>query len=400
MYVRETARTYPENKTSSNVRALEEVKMDMAWQKQTIRNLREAIEDYDSGWADDIEDNPRKRARMEQRLEAAKENYTKLKSEYESHPGYYADKYKDTSGFEKALTGILGSTIATVPVVAETTVAALKEAEKKGGAKDYTAALQAEEIAKNKMNDYANSYFGFYDMIDQDELDRLTQEYQKARDYRKRLETNYEQPVDMDSWGMDLMRESAWLKNGATENLDGFGKTVADFGIDLGQGIALSPLLLAGSGAYTAGVAANAAAEDMFKQTVEGKAPHEALVSGALTAGAEAAKWKIAKEMPKVSILNLKPDEKVTAKAVIREIKANGKGLMKNLVKRAGLEATEETSKYLLDFLVDKVARDPNAEISLSELASYAAKNKISDLSEKGAEKIFDLVEIAWNELD
>ena len=96
MYVRETARTYPANKTSSNVRALEDVKKDMAWQKQTVQNLRESIEDYDNGWADDFEDNPRKRARMEQQLEAAKESYAKLKTEYESHPGYYADKYKDT----------------------------------------------------------------------------------------------------------------------------------------------------------------------------------------------------------------------------------------------------------------------------------------------------------------
>ncbi len=376
------------------------MKKDMEREKQNIYGLRDAIEDYDSGWADEFDDTPGKRASLEQQLKTAEDSYAQFEKELENHPDYYADKYKDAGGFEKALTGILGSTIATVPVVVETTSAALKEAEKKGAAEDYTSALQAEKIAWNKMNDYASSYFGFYDMIDQDELNRLTQEYQQASDYRKSLEGKYEQPVDMDSWGMNLMEESAWLKNSATENLDGGWKTAADIAIDVGQGVALSPLLLAGSGAYTAGVAANAAAEDMFEQTAAGRTASDALVSGALTAGAEAANWKIAKEMPKVPILNLKPDEKVTAKAVIREIKTNGKGFVKNLMKRAGLEATEETSNYLLDFLVDKVARDPNAEISLNELASYAAKNKISDLSEKGAEKIFDLVEIAWNELD
>ena len=107
---------------------------------------------------------------MEQQLEAAKESYAKLETEYESHPGYYADKYKDAGWGEKVTTGILGSTIATVPVVAETTSAALKEAEIKLSAEDYTSALRAEEIAKNKMNDYASSYFGSFDMIDQDEL--------------------------------------------------------------------------------------------------------------------------------------------------------------------------------------------------------------------------------------
>ena len=51
----------------------------------------------------------------------------------------------------------------------------------------------------------------------------------------------------------------AWLKNSATENLDGILKTGADIAIDLGQGVALSPLLLGGAKTYIAGVAANAA---------------------------------------------------------------------------------------------------------------------------------------------
>ena len=299
MIVRDTARTYPANKTSASVRALADVKKDMVRQKQAIKNIQEEIEDYDNGWSDDFEDNPRKRARMEQQLETAKESYAKLKTEYESHPGYYADKYKDASGFEKALTGILGSTIATVPVVVETTDAALKEAEKKGTAEDYTAALQAEEIAKNKMNDYASSYFGFFDMIDQDELDRLSQEYQKASDYRKSLEGKYEQPVDMDSWGMNLMEESAWLKNSATENLDGIWKAGADAIIDEAQSAALLPLLLGGPKAYLAGVATNAAAEKMYAQTVKEKPAGEALLGGMASAGMEVASDKLSDSLKK-----------------------------------------------------------------------------------------------------
>lgn len=232
-------------------------------------------------------------------MEAAKESYTKLKTEYESHPGYYADKYKDASGFEKALTGILGSTIATVPVVAETTAAALKEAEKKGSAEDYTAALRAEEIAKNKMNDYASSYFGFYDMIDQNELDRLTQEYQKVSDYRKSLEAKYEEPVNMDSWGMKLMEESAWLKNSANENLNGIWKIGADALVDEAQSAALLPLLLAGPKAYVAGVATNAAAEKMYSQTAKEKPAGEALLGGMASAGWEVASDKLSDSLKK-----------------------------------------------------------------------------------------------------
>lgn len=293
MRVRDTARAYPANKTSSNVRALEDVKNDMAWQKQTIQNLRERIQDYDSGWADDFDDNPRKKARMEQQLETAKENYAKLKTEYESHPDYYADKYKDVGGFEKAVTGILGSTIATVPVVVETTAAALKEAKAKGSAEDYTSALQAEKIAWNKMNDYAASYFGSFDTIDEDELDRLKQEHDRAVNYRKSIEAQYEQPVDMDSWGMSLMEESTWLKDSATENLEGIWKAGADAMVNEAQSTALLPLLLAGPKAYIAGLATNAAAEKMHSQTAKEKPAGEALLSGMASAGLEVAGEKL-----------------------------------------------------------------------------------------------------------
>ena len=175
----------------------------------------------------------------------------------------------------------------------------MKEAEVKGSAEDYTAALRAEEIAKNKMNDYASSYFGFYDMIDQDELDRLSLEYQQASDYRKSLENKHEQPVDMDSWGMKLMEESAWLKNSATENLDGIWKAGADAIIDEAQSAALLPLLLGGPKAYLAGVATNAAAEKMYSQTVKEKPAGEALLGGMASAGMEVASDKLSDSLKK-----------------------------------------------------------------------------------------------------
>ena len=147
MIVRDTARTYPTKKTSSNARPLEDVKSDMEREKQTIDSIRNAIEDHDTGWADDVDDTPVKRASLEQQLKSAEDRYAQFETELENHPDYYADKYADKSGLEKAVTGIVGSTIATVPVIVETTGAALKEAEKKGTAADYTAALRAEKIA-------------------------------------------------------------------------------------------------------------------------------------------------------------------------------------------------------------------------------------------------------------
>ena len=272
------------------------------------------------------------------------------------------------------------------------------------------------------MNDYAADYFGSFDMIDQNELDRLCQEYQQASEYRKSLEPKYEEPVtvqpfaeralhdcesDMDSWGMNLMRESAWLKNSATENLDGFGKTIADVAIDVGQGVALSPLLLAGSGAYTAGVAANAAAEDMYAQTAAGKAPHEALLSGALTAGVEVAGAKI-------SDINNKAWQDATekiatgAKWIIKEkrpltemaeIIKNNPTLKKNLEVGIRHEAEREAALYLIDYLADELWREPENELNLGDAAQSAAENISSRFLEKREDKIAKEIKRLWNTL-
>lgn len=104
MYVRETVRTYPENKTSSNVRALEDVKNEMKMWKNAVDVWNERIEEYESGWDDDSGDSA-KRDRLTQGLQKAKDNYAKLKTEYESHPGYYADKYKDAGGVKRRRPG-------------------------------------------------------------------------------------------------------------------------------------------------------------------------------------------------------------------------------------------------------------------------------------------------------
>ena len=300
-----------------------------------------------------------------------------------------------------------GSTIATVPVVVETTGAALKEAEKKGSATDYTSALQAEEIARNKMNDYVSSYFGFYDMINPDELSRLEREYQAASDYRKSLETKYEQPVSTDSWGMNLMKESAWLKNSATENLSGGWKTAADVAIDVGQGVALSPLLLAGGGAYTAGVAANAAAEDMYKKTAEGKAASEAFGSGVLTAGVEVASDKISGIKNK-ALQDAAEDIAAGAKWIIREkrqptemaeILKKNSTLQKNL--RAGIrrEAKREAALQSIDYLADELWRAPEDELDWGDPAQSVAENISSRVIEKREKKAAEAAKWFWNTL-
>lgn len=223
----------------------------------------------------------------------------------------------------------------------------------------------------------------------------MSREYQQASDYRKSLEKQYEQPVDMDSRGMALMEEAAWLKNSATENLRGFGKALVDAAIDVGQGVALSPLLMAGPGAYVAGTAANAAAEDMYEQTARGKKASDALVSGALTAGAEVVSDKIS------DIKNPNPEVKV--KELLKAIKFRDSELFGKIAKKLGenakFEFTRESVRYLMEYLAGELKRDPEAEFSIEKFVQSAVTNKTSDYLGKKSENLFDALESAWKTL-
>lgn len=392
MLVRDTARSYETTKTTSGARTLDVVKRDLDRCERSIKVLEEGIEDHKTGWADDTEGLDR----LERKLESAQSDRTRLEKELRSHPDYYADKYQNYSRLDKAATGILGSTLATVPVIAETAAAANKEVVTRMEAEDYTAALQAEKTAWNKLNDYAASYIGSFDMIDQSELDRLNRNYQQASADRKRIGAQYEQPVDMDSWGMRKMAESSWLKNSATEGMSGAGKTIAETAVNVGQGVSLLPLMAAGAGAYTAGVAANAAAEDMYEQTAKGKSANAALGSGALTAGAEVIGSKFG---------DIKgADTKITVKAVYNALRSRDIASIQNfgrkLFEKTGFEFTREGALYLMDYLADKAIQNPNEEFTLTAFSQSAISHKISGFAEKSTDSLLKELNKAWKRLD
>jgi len=137
----------------------------------------------------------------------------------------------------------------------------------------------------------------------------------------------------------------------------------------------------------------------MYGQTTKGKAPHEAFVSGALTAGAEVAKNEISKIKSGEKILNAKPGEKIKVKDVWKAIKTDGRGFVEKVRKKGTAEGTKETAQYLMDFLLDKMVREPDVEFDWQEFGEYVASNRGTTYAEKRAEKFFDLIEAAWNEL-
>ena len=141
-----------------------------------------------------------------------------------------------------------------------------------------------------------------------------------------------------------------------------FGRYVADAAA---SGVQMAPAILA---SFIAGPAAGAAL--MGVQAAGGKAgelaargvsAQEALARGAVSGVIEGVTNKI----PIGSLLNM-----------VRT--AGGSKFLANVARQAGIEATEESASYVLNYAADVAARDPAASFSLADLAENAAVGAIS----------------------
>lgn len=322
MYVRETVRTYPENKTSSNVRALEDVKNEMKMWKKAVDVWNERIEEYESGWDDDSGDSA-KRDRLTQGLQKAKDNYAKLKTEYESHPGYYADKYKDAGGVAKATTGILGSAIATVPVIWNISK------------NELDAHRRYHEDHPTQVNYFDIDPASFGAVESKQQYFDVDPEKAKPEPMMPGLD-NYRKPVDRDSWGMKLMEEALWLEEDAEKTILGsFANNDAEV---LGN---LGPLKFVNGAVKTA--------EEMYRQVAQGETTGEAMRIGALTAAGQ--------------IL----ENVIPVKQIVKSIDSGEFGIITDILHAIGVPVGEGTLSCTADFLLDKI-KSGESEFTFGEL--------------------------------
>lgn len=71
--------------------------------------------------------------------------------------------------------------------------------------------------------------------------------------------------------------------------------------------------------------------------------------------------------------------ERIPIKGLLKIVKGNGgANFLVNIAKQAGTEATEESASTVLNHLADLAAKDPNASLTLGELAEAAAVGAIS----------------------
>lgn len=168
--------------------------------------------------------------------------------------------------------------------------------------------------------------------------------------------------VSMDSTGMKLMTGAIETREKALEGMTGAPRWLAEQGISIGQNLAMLPTAAINPALPLAGMGAIAAGDKMYELNAQGKAPEEALGRGLLAGGIEAA------------------TEKIPLDTLMDVVKTGGRSALKNLLKQAGVEAGEESLSYVMNYIADKAARDPNASFSMAELANSAAGGAFSGL--------------------
>ena len=175
----------------------------------------------------------------------------------------------------------------------------------------------------------------------------------------KRLSAPYQRQMDMDSLAANLMDRSAEKAQLATKGLGPAGEWVGKNLVNVSQN---APALLAsavpGIGPFLGGaiMGMNAAGSKAYELQKEGVDAGDAFWRGTVSGGIEAATerysvegfWKIAQG-------------------------TGAKTAAKNILRQMGVEASEESASYVLNYLADKAADDPNATFSLAELADSAA---------------------------
>lgn len=169
----------------------------------------------------------------------------------------------------------------------------------------------------------------------------------------------YRRQMDMGSAAAKLMQRSAEKTQAAVEGLGKTGQWIGENLISVGQNLpamAAAAIPVVGPAVSGGIMAAGAGGGKAYELQQQGADAGDAFWRGAVSGGIELATEKFSID----NFLEI-------AKGV------GAKNAVKNILRQAGVEASEESASYILNYIADKAARDPNAEFSLAELANSAA---------------------------
>ena len=266
--------------------------------------------------------------------------------------------------------GAIGQTANAAPGVITETV---KEAVSTMASKEYSDALsklrEAERVleeARTAATEETRSRFpdatnlDFYASGDPayEEAKRAVEEAQAALDAIKAKSV-----VDTNSPAMQAYAEARDTADRFLEGLSPEERFLGQTALSIGQNLAVLPSALINPAAPLFLMGASAAADKSYDLNTQGVPATESLVRGIVSGGIEAA------------------TEKLPLDNVLSAIKGGtGRTFIKNILRQAGLEATEEGISYALNYAADKASHDPNAAFSVQELIQNAAAGGLSGL--------------------
>lgn len=201
---------------------------------------------------------------------------------------------------------------------------------------------------------------------EQDEREKIRLNAEAGKMRTAANEAEAKEGIGTDTPGMQALRASSEATQDLVNNADTKGgKLLTKAGISILQ---MAPFLAAnaipgvGQAVSLGGMGALAAGQKAGELQQDSKvSAQEALGRGLISGGIEAF------------------TEKIPMDNLLKVVKGGGgASFIKNMAKQAGIEATEESASYAMNWLADKAAQDPKAKFSLSDLAENAAVGAIS----------------------
>ena len=191
---------------------------------------------------------------------------------------------------------------------------------------------------------------------DEEERQRLEAALEEARAAAERLRAKEE--VHPWSEGQWRLRQAAQQQETVQNSIDSpFGRLVNQAAMSaLGMAPALGLSAVAGPAAGAALMGAQAAGGKAGELLSRGTSATEALGRGLVSGAIEGVTEKI----PIGNLLRIARG-------------SGGASWLRNMARQAGIEATEESASYALNYAADVAARDPEAEFSLQDLLEGAA---------------------------
>lgn len=257
-----------------------------------------------------------------------------------------------------AAEAVIKRAVGSIPALKETVEQQAANVEQSRQNPEYVQLEAEEQQLENQLTGMpSTNYDGTLNQEYMDVYNRL----QQVRERKEQL--SVQTPVDQSKWGQTMLREAGEAQANATAGLSRVPRLLANTGISIaGNAPGMAASLIPGFGpAIGAGLMATQAAGQRAQElSARGVSPSEALGRGVVSGLIEA----VTEKLPIDHLSNI--------------LHSGGIVAVRNFLRQMGIEATEESASYVMNFAADWAANDPDAQFSFAELVDQALGGALS----------------------